>query len=181
MKTRLPFIAAALVLALLFAWWLGLFGSVKSESMPPAAPAPTPKVANASVASPASGSAPAIPVKAASPMAVVAPILPPAKVSAANPGKGTASAATVYPPPSDDQIKSIKNNLRQLSGAAHQYMLDHGVSEASYYDFVGSSINDLLRNVNAVDGEDYTGVVIDQSTTQVTVSTPDGTTVTFNE
>jgi hypothetical protein len=64
--------------------------------------------------------------------------------------------------------------------AAQQYMLDKGVTSASYYDLVGTGTDDYLRSINPVMGEDYTGFIINQADTQVLVVAPDGTTVTYN-
>ena len=81
------------------------------------------------------------------------------------------------------RMKAVLNNLRQISGAAQQYMLDLGVSECGYTDLVGSSTDNLLHNVAPVAGEDYTSLTgIEQGTTQLTISSVAlGGTITFTQ
>ena len=78
------------------------------------------------------------------------------------------------------QAKAMTNNLRQLAAASQQYMLDKGVTQASYNDVVGTSTDSYIRSITPVAGENYQDMTINQSTTQITISTPDGRTVTYN-
>ncbi len=80
------------------------------------------------------------------------------------------------------RMKAVLNNLRQVSGAAQQYMLALGVSTCSYTDLVGTTTDNLLHNVAPVAGEDYTALTgILQSTTQLTISSAALGSVTFTQ
>jgi hypothetical protein len=59
-------------------------------------------------------------------------------------------------------------------------MLDKGVTAAGYYDLVGAGTDSYIRTITSIAGEDYTGLYISQTDTEVMVSMPDGTTVTFD-
>ncbi len=78
------------------------------------------------------------------------------------------------------RIKAVTNNLRQLGTAASQYMLDKGVTEAQYTDLVGTGTDNYVRTVSPVAGEDYTTVIVDQTTTQVAITATSFGTVTYN-
>lgn len=70
------------------------------------------------------------------------------------------------------QEKAVVNNLRQLSSAAQQYMLDEGVSQVAYGDIVGADKH--ITGIKAVAGEDYaaTFATIAISTTQLSITPP---------
>lgn len=106
----------------------------------------------------------------------------PAKVATPSVRPAPASQS-VNAPLSDVNVQSaVKNNLRQLSSAAQQYFLDKGVLQATYFDLVGTGGTDnYLRNIIPIGGEDYTGLVIHQSDTQISVRGADGSTVTFDQ
>ena len=53
------------------------------------------------------------------------------------------------------QDKAVLNNLRQLSGAADQYMLEYGVSRAPYTDLVGTVSSQYIKRINRVASESY--------------------------
>ena len=77
------------------------------------------------------------------------------------------------------QNKAIANNLRILGAAGMQYMLDKGVTQASYDDVVGTG-GYILRPITPVAGENYQDFNEVQSTTQISITTPDGRAVTYN-
>ena len=78
------------------------------------------------------------------------------------------------------QGKAIELNLRQLASAGQQYMLDKGVTEASYQDLVGTATDNYIRSIAPVAGENYESMTIYQTTTQVSITTPDGRVVQYN-
>jgi hypothetical protein len=171
-------IVMGVLLGLLAAWWLGLFNHPAAVSAQAAINATPP--ANPFISSPTA--------TATIRMAVAAPMLPPVPASESTPPAPTAenSVPTGAESASMDQIrqqsriKAITNNLRQLATAASQYMLDKGVRSAGYFDLVGTGTDNYIREVTPVMGEDYTGVFVNQTDTQVMVVAPDGTTVTYN-
>lgn len=73
------------------------------------------------------------------------------------------------------QEKAIINNLRQLSAAADQHMLETGAAEARYAQIVGPA--KYLRNLTPVAGEDYTQIVVRATDTEISVTTAAGRTV----
>ncbi|HSY53287.1 MAG TPA: prepilin-type N-terminal cleavage/methylation domain-containing protein [Opitutaceae bacterium] len=78
--------------------------------------------------------------------------------------------------------KAVTNNLRQISAAAQQYMLENGVSAVSETQLAGTDTTYYLRPVTPVIGEIYTTLTINNTTTQISVSENDGnsTIVTYN-
>lgn len=79
------------------------------------------------------------------------------------------------------RTKTVTNNLRQISTAASQYMLDKGVSQVSYTDLVGTGTDTYVHTVSPVAGEDYSSIVIGQGATQVSISAISFGTVTYNQ
>lgn len=75
------------------------------------------------------------------------------------------------------QEKAVTANLRQIASAAQQYMLDEGVAEATYDDIVGEG--KYIDWIESVAGEDYSGIVIDQYATEISVELPSGQVVTY--
>lgn len=65
---------------------------------------------------------------------------------------------------------AVKNNLRQLANAADQYMLQEGVTAASYADVVGTGTDKYIKSIKSVAGEDYTALSIGQGDTAVSIS-----------
>jgi len=78
------------------------------------------------------------------------------------------------------RIKAVTNNLRQIATASSQYMLDKGVTQAGYTDLVGTDTDNYIRSVSPVAGEDYTGITVIQSQTQVSITATSFGTVTYN-
>jgi hypothetical protein len=76
--------------------------------------------------------------------------------------------------------KAVVNNLRQLASAGQQYLLDRGVKEVGYADLIGTQTDNYIRSISPADGEDYTHITITQITTQISVTTKDYGTVTYN-
>lgn len=52
----------------------------------------------------------------------------------------------------------VLNNLRQLSSAADQYFLEHGVNEVTYDQLVGPEKEKYIKQIVPVDGEDYRSI-----------------------
>lgn len=75
------------------------------------------------------------------------------------------------------QNKAVTNNLRQLAGAAQQYMLETGSATAPYAQLVGSGL--YVTSLETVAGETYSTVSIDVNTTQISATKSDGTVVTY--
>jgi type IV pilus assembly protein PilA len=76
--------------------------------------------------------------------------------------------------------KTVTNNLRQFGAAAQEYMLDKGTTQAAYTDLVGTGTDYYIRSISPVAGESYTGLVVAQTTTQLSLSNANFGTVTFN-
>jgi len=74
------------------------------------------------------------------------------------------------------QEKAITNNLRQFASAAQQYMLDNGVTQATYTDLVGTGKH--IQTISPVAGEVYTTLTIGQSASSVVITAND-ITVTY--
>lgn len=70
--------------------------------------------------------------------------------------------------------KSMTNNLRQIASAGQQYILEEGVTTASYASLVG----DYFADIATVNGEDYTVLTISEGGGTLTV-TGGSTTVTY--
>ncbi len=119
---------------------------------------------------------PAIPPPVALRPPVVAPVAKPA-----TPGQLVWTSQVADPSSAQAQTKAVLNNLRQISSAAQQYMLDMRVTQATYYDLVGTRTDNYLRNVTPVGNEDYTGIVVNRSTTEISIVGPDGSTITYSQ
>ena len=79
------------------------------------------------------------------------------------------------------RYKAIVNNLRQVSAAAQQYMLEQGSAAVAETQLEGTSSFNYLRTIAQVNGETYSGyATISGTTSQLSVSQTDGTIVTFN-
>ena len=78
------------------------------------------------------------------------------------------------------RVKAVTTNLRIISGSAQQYMGEKGTTQAGYTDLVGTGTDNYVRSVAPVAGEDYSGIVIVQSQTQVSISSPTFGTVSYN-
>ena len=73
--------------------------------------------------------------------------------------------------------QSILNNLRQLSAARDQYRLENGRSPDAVAVLVGRTA--YVKTMRTVGGEDYAGLSM-QDGQQLTVTTPDGMSVTYD-
>jgi type IV pilus assembly protein PilA len=78
------------------------------------------------------------------------------------------------------RLKAVTNNLRQFASAAQEYMLDKGATQASYTDIVGTFTDAYIRTITPVAGENYTSLVVQQTSTQISLSSTAIGTVTFN-
>jgi type IV pilus assembly protein PilA len=78
------------------------------------------------------------------------------------------------------RLKAVTNNLRQIANSAQQYMLNNGTTQAAYSDIVGTTTDHLINAVNVIASEDYTGIVVVQGQTQVSLSSVAFGTVTYN-
>lgn len=74
------------------------------------------------------------------------------------------------------RTKTIVNNLRQVAAAGQQYMLEQGVSSASYSSLAPTYFN----TITPVAGEAYTALVVNDTGGTLTVTMSNGTSVTFN-
>ena len=77
-------------------------------------------------------------------------------------------------------MKAVTNNLRQIASAAAQYMLNNGLTQAAYTDLVGTSTDNYVHSIAPVAGEDYTGILIVQTATQVSVTALTFGTASYN-
>jgi type IV pilus assembly protein PilA len=78
------------------------------------------------------------------------------------------------------RYKAIVNNLRQIGSGAEQYMLEQGCSQVTEPQLEGTSSFNYVRPIAIVNGETYSGLTLDTTTTQIATSETDGTEVTFN-
>ncbi|MFP4351861.1 MAG: hypothetical protein ACLFTU_03390 [Puniceicoccaceae bacterium] len=65
---------------------------------------------------------------------------------------------------------TIRKNLRQIWSAARQYMLEEGVAAARYSDLE----DEYFRPIEPVNGEDYTGIVVEARDKTISVTDRDG-------
>ena len=73
--------------------------------------------------------------------------------------------------------RTIINSLRQIDAARRQYKLEHGVAPESIDVLVGRG--KFIKTVRTVGGEDYSALPMEEGT-PLTVTTPDGITVTYD-
>ena len=78
------------------------------------------------------------------------------------------------------RMKAVTNNLRQIATAAAQYMLNNGQTQAAYTDLIGTSTDNYIHGVAPVAGEDYTGITVLQTATQISISAPTFGTATYS-
>jgi len=178
MKNNLPGILVGIAIGLFIAWLLGMFSPASPPATESAAKTADVPAAPAQPAAPT----PAAAIKTAAAPAVAAPASPPVKASqpATAALQAAGDQAAFDKVRKQSEIKAMTNNLRMLSTASEQYMLDKGVTAAGYYDLVGTGTDNYIRAINPVMGEDYSGFYLTQHDTQVMIVAPDGTTVTFN-
>lgn len=103
-----------------------------------------------------------------------------------NNGQPSAAKASPVPAPTKNlsigmtlrELKQgILNNLRQIDAARSQYQLENGGPAGSVEELVGD--NAYIRRIQTVGGEDYSGLSM-AAGQLLTVTAPDGTTVTFD-
>ncbi|MGA2052672.1 MAG: hypothetical protein ABSH19_05110 [Opitutales bacterium] len=182
LKGLLALGAFVLVAALLAGLWLAGYWD-KSR--------PLPKIAVASISPQQSPPAAATPAPPAPEQTDVSPPqpAPEPEPAAENPPPEPPMAPTQ--PAAEDtastedavlqqQVKEATNNLRQLASASQQYMLDKGVTQASYYDLVGTSTDSYIRSIAPAADENYDDTIIYQTTTQISISSSSFGTVTYN-
>jgi len=119
----------------------------------------------------------------AAPLPPSAPPNPPQSDSAlANAAEKQAAMAYLKDREEQDiaEAQTIHNNLRELAAAGQQYMLDKGVTQASYDDLVGTRTDAYIRSVTPAAGENYQDFNEVQGTTQISITTPDGRTIPYN-
>ncbi len=75
---------------------------------------------------------------------------------------------------------AMVGNLRSIGSAAEQFMGEKNRTQVSYWDLVGPGTDKFVRSVSPAAGEDYTGIVVCQTSTQIFVSNPMVGTVTYN-
>lgn len=73
----------------------------------------------------------------------------------------------------------IRNNLRQLSAAFDQFVLENGVTEARYEQIVGDGPKAYLRSLESIAGEDYRSVKLRTDAVAFEVRTADGLVVSI--
>jgi type IV pilus assembly protein PilA len=78
------------------------------------------------------------------------------------------------------RYKTIVNNLRQISAAAQQYMLEQGQSSVAETYLEGTASYNYVRPIAAANGETYNGITISSTTSQISTTESDTTVVTFN-
>ncbi len=78
------------------------------------------------------------------------------------------------------RLKTVTNNLRIIGSSAQQFMGEKGVTQAGYTDLVGTGTDNYVRSVSMVVDEDYTSIVVAQTSTQISISSAGFGTVTFN-
>jgi len=71
--------------------------------------------------------------------------------------------------------KAITNNLRMIAAAGQQYILEEGAETVSYNQLVG----EYFMEIQPVNGEDYTQLVISEEGGTIEVTTANGETVSF--
>lgn len=77
--------------------------------------------------------------------------------------------------PSNEQRAAVVENLRLLAAAAQQHFAETGLDTATVNDLVGPGL--LLPSLDPAAGESYAGLVLRRDTPAVSLTTPDGTTI----
>ncbi|MDP1581321.1 MAG: hypothetical protein Q8M02_13685 [Candidatus Didemnitutus sp.] len=78
------------------------------------------------------------------------------------------------------QEKAILNNLRQLSAAADQFFLEHGVHKVTLEQLVGPEPEKFIKQLTPVDGEDYRKLDLSQNAKSWKITSESGITVTYD-
>ncbi|MGF1530778.1 MAG: type II secretion system protein [Puniceicoccaceae bacterium] len=74
--------------------------------------------------------------------------------------------------------KAIINNLRMVATAGSQYLLQRGATSVRFED-LRVTTPPFINQVEQIAGEVYTGLVVDDNGTPLTVTTTNGMVVTF--
>lgn len=95
----------------------------------------------------------------------------------------TAKAIDASPIPvaskaTNETVRAIFNNLRQIASAADQYYLEHGTNSTTLNELVGPT--KYIRQLQPVAGEDYSALKLSLAENKLTVTTPTGDAVTFD-
>ena len=77
------------------------------------------------------------------------------------------------------RLKAVTNNLRQIANAAQSYMMEKSTTQAAYTDIVGTGTDNYLHAVNPVVDEVYTGIVVVNGASQVTLSSTSLGSITY--
>ncbi len=78
------------------------------------------------------------------------------------------------------RLKAVTNNLRQIANAAQSYMMEKSSTQAGFTDIVGTGTDNYLHVVNPVVDEVYTGILIVNGQSQVTLSSASLGTITYS-
>jgi RNA polymerase sigma factor (sigma-70 family) len=100
-----------------------------------------------------------------------------AKLAAAKPAAAAPSRNLSIGVTPRELKQTILNNLRQIDAARSQYKLENNADPENVEALVGD--NGYIRRLQTVGGEDYSGLSM-ASGQILTVTTPDGTTVTYD-
>ncbi len=125
----------------------------------------------------AKGSPPVVILTRSAPSQVAAPSQPPAVVRQPTPAEQAAAQAQIE---HQAMLKRATSNLRIIGSSAQQFMMEKGVTEANFYDLVGTGTDNYVRSVDPASDEDYSGITVDQTQTQISISSASFGIVTFN-
>jgi type IV pilus assembly protein PilA len=78
------------------------------------------------------------------------------------------------------RLKAVTNNLRQIANAAQSYMMEKSATQAGFTDIVGTGTDNYLHVVNPVVDEVYTGILIVNGQSQVTLTSASLGTITYS-
>ncbi len=178
---RLYLISSAVVLLALGvgSWLVGFW----EKPLPPPAPLRLPSAAPAPLdlsTLPPATPAPAAVTAANAPAPEAGTETQPESLSEASERAAAEAAAQAAQVEAQRRAKIMANNLRQLASAGQQYMLDKGVTEASYQDVVGTSTDSYIRSITPAADENYENIVIYQNTTSISIGSSDGVTAVYN-
>ncbi len=81
----------------------------------------------------------------------------------------------------NSQRNAIINNLRQLSNAGQQYLIETGQTSVTTADLVGTTPDKYIKLLSPVAQENYDAIVITTTTTQISVTSPSTGVVTYSQ
>jgi hypothetical protein len=76
--------------------------------------------------------------------------------------------------------KLVMSNLKEIAYAAQAYMLAQNMHQATYQNLLGKGGDSFLRPLTSAYGEKYDTVTVKEADDKVSISLPDGRTITFN-